>query len=215
MSKFDISKFSSELSRRRGAMKTNKYRLVIPPPPVMVGREGVSDTAKESTGLHFWASDVQLPGYQLVPGQVRRWTYGPVETRPIGPNFQQIQANFVVDGEGFNWKYFSAWMQAIIPHDAVGGGIFQESEYGQGFPYELEYKDNYATDPILTVYADDDEKIMEFQIREAFPSNINAIPLSWGDRDNLAQFSVFFEYLDFQEVSEGKQFKTVQNREAF
>ena len=109
--------------------------------------------------------------------------------------------NFAVDGHMRNQSYFSAWMQSIIPHDG-DGLVDTSSQYGASRPYELAYKNEYATNIEVMVLSDADETpIAQFQIQEAFPSNMNAIPLAWAQNDAYATFSVFFDYLSWKQTN--------------
>lgn len=196
---FNIDQFSAEIGNRNGLMRTNRFQLRIPPPPILLGRQGVQEMFHENSGTHFWAQDVQMPGYQLQSGNVRRYTYGPNETRPFAPNFQQVQANFAADGNMTIFQFFDAWLQSIIPHDSDGLFSSGSSEFNGelGRVYELSYKTEYATDIDISLFDASGQEIMVMTLYEAFPSNINAIPLAWGDNNNYATFSVFFEYVDW------------------
>jgi len=205
---FNINQFNSILGTKSGPLKTNKFRVLFPPPQIMLGRTGVNETFTKASGLHFWCQDAQLPGFQLVLGNVRRHTFGPNESRPFGPNFQQIQLTFIADADLSNWSYFDSWLQSILPHDSERG-INTPSKYGEGMVYELEYKQKYSTDMIIEVFdaqskkaGDDFNQIppapkLTIVVKEAFPSNVNAIQLSWADNNNYATFTVFMEYLDW------------------
>ena len=194
---FNIEQFHSEVNNRNGLQRTNKFQVLIPPPQILLGRLGTDNTFKQNTGLHFWCQDVQMPGYQIQNGNVRRHTYGPNEMRPFAPNFQQVQMNFVCDGDMFNWNYFSAWLQCILPHDSEGRGANEKSRFGLGNSYDLSYKQEYAVDFEIRLLDEAGNITLKLHLTEAFPSNMNAIPFAWGDSNNYATFSVFFEYLDW------------------
>ena len=205
---FNIDQFSAEINSRGGLMRTNRFQLRIPPPPILLGRQGTQGMFTQESGTHFWAQDVQMPGYQLQSGNVRRYTYGPNETRPFAPNFQQVQANFAADGAMTIWQFFDAWLQSIVPHDSDGIFAQQQSAFTGGRVYELSYKSEYATDIDIVLFNEIGDEVMKLTLYEAFPSNMNAIPLAWGEQNNYATFSVFFEYVDWNvEYFEQENFK--------
>ena len=194
---FDIEQFSAEINKRNGLQRTNRFQLRIPPPAILLGREGTQGMFTEESGSHFWAQDVQMPGFQLQSGNVRRYTYGPNETRPFAPNFQQVQANFAADGNMSIFQFFDSWLQSIIPHDSEGIFAGRRTNYHSGRVYELSYKSEYATDIDIVLFDEAGTETLTLTLYEAFPSNINAIPLAWGDNNSYATFSVFFEYVDW------------------
>lgn len=192
----NIEEFKSQQNARNGLMRNNRFLVRIPPPQVLFNTQAVSETSR---ALEFWCQEAQIPGYQLLSHNVRRHTYGTNETRPFAPNFQPIQLTFASDAKAEVWGFFNAWMQHILPHDARQG-MSTDSNYGaksNQMVYELSYKTEYATDMEIIVFDENGNKVLTFTIREAFPSNLNAIPLAWGDQNNYAQFPVFIEYLDW------------------
>ena len=195
---FDIQEFQSEVNNRGGLQRTNKFQLRIPPPPILLGREGTQSMFRQESGTHFWAQDVQMPGYQIQNGNVRRYTYGPNEMRPFAPNFQQVQANFAADGNMSIYQFFDAWLQSILPHDSEGNFSAQNSNYGPGRVYELSYKTEYATDIDIVLFNENGDETCMMKLYEAFPSNMNAIPMAWADMNSYATFSVFFDYVDWK-----------------
>ncbi len=202
---FDISEFTGKVNERFGYARTNKFLVQIPSPvvPFYGGKEVARD-------LRFYCSDAVVPGYQLMTNNVRRHTYGPNEVRPFAPNFQQVQLTFNVDNAFDTFNYFNDWMSAIMPHDGMDMG--NTSAYSDvNKPYELAYKNFYAVD--MAIYIADESGIVTKQVflREAFPSNINQIQMSWADQNQIAQFTVFIEYLDWVESIDG----TAVTRERF
>jgi len=189
---FNVSEFTSKINERNGYARTNKFEINIPVPTIIpkIGGEIARD-------LKFYCSDAVLPGYQIMTGNVRRHTYGTNEVRPFSPNFQQVQLVFNVDGDFDTWNYFNDWMQTIIPHD--GANMDNNSEFSVGKPYEIAYKKDYAVDMNIKVMSEDGFQIKEVFLREAFPSNVNLIQLSWADQNQISQFTVFIEYLDWSE----------------
>lgn len=207
---FNIEDFKSELNNKKGAMRNNKFLLTFATPQVMLRN---APSTRINRTIEFWCESVNLPGYQLMQHDVRRWTYGPSEKRPFAPNFQSLQCSFIADGEGVIWDFFSTWMQKILPHD-TSNGINALSAFSAGsYPYELDYKSNYATDLNILVFGEGrgnlsidrttnnltepGVKLLDIICVEAFPSQVVDINLNWGDTNNIAKIGVVFEYRDW------------------
>jgi hypothetical protein len=188
---FDINEFKSAINSGDGLMKTNKYVVTIPAPIVML------DSINVARNLVFFCENVNFPGYMLTTHGVRRYGYGPIEKRPFGPNFTQLQCLFMNDNKNQNWEFFNNWLSRIIPHDTSQG--IDTSINGQ-LPYEVEYKVNYLTDIHIDIYDDAGVKRSRVVCKEAFPSQVPDTPLSWSDNNNNLKFQVAFEFQDWYYV---------------
>jgi hypothetical protein len=219
---FNIETFHSEVNKRQGVMPSNRFEIILSnPPAVLSGRTGSGDVSKS---MSFWCQEAQFPGYQLLSHNVRRYTYGTNETRPFAPNFQPLQLTFIADNNGDMWDFFNAWTQHILPHD-VKTMNSPSGSYGSpsqtNYPYELSYKDEYTVLLNLNVYAprvmratnappgigtpsgyEEAKPLFQLEFREAFPSNLNAIQMAWGNQNEYAAFTVFMEYLDWKVVKQ-------------
>lgn len=186
---FDIERFKSEHGARNGLLRNNKFKVMVTEPPGMVGNN--SDVARS---LEFWCAGVQIPGYQLMTHDVRRYTYGTNEARPFAPNFEPIQLLFQADGNGEVLDFWHDWMSFIMPHDMQGG-------LNENGTYLLKYPDDYVVDIQITYYRETGEEVKSVAIRRAFPININSVPLSWSEQNNFVTFTVFIDFLDWYVVS--------------
>ncbi len=204
---FDIDVFRSEIYRRKGPLRTNKFKVVITPPPGLLngGFQGIARS------IEYWCESVNLPGYLLGAHDVRRWTYGPVEKRVLTPSFTDLQCTFINDNEFSIWDFFHSWQQLIIPHQRRRDG--NETNNGINtivtnnptrYVYEIEYKVNYVTDLRIIVYDESGKPSIEIVCTEAFPAQIPDTPFSWADTNNIMRFPVVFHYLDWyqENVSE-------------
>ena len=180
---FNIENFKAEQSKRNGVLRNNKFRVRPNPPPVLAN----SDLSRS---LEFWCAGVQIPGYQLMTHDVRRYTYGTNEARPFAPNFEPIQLLFYADGNDDILDFWHSWMSYIIPHDMSNG-------INNNGAYLLRYKDEYAVDMSITYFNELGEELKTITVRGAFPININSIPLSWMEQNSFVNFTVFIDYLDW------------------
>lgn len=196
---FNIEQFKSET--KSDFIRTNRFLMTFASPRVMLGEGGSVEVNRK---IEFFCESVNMPGFLLGSHDVRRWTYGPVEKRPFMPSFTQLQTTFTTDGDADTWKFFNHWTQKICPHDAEFGiltatGHYSGSTHGV---YELQYKNAYATDLNIIVFGQNGDKKLHLICREAFPSQIVDIPLSWGDTSSIMKFQVIFDFLDWRLTSE-------------
>jgi hypothetical protein len=188
---FNIETFKSEINKRSGIMKNNKFLMRFTPPSMFQG--GPNDSQEVVRSVEYWCDATSLPGYQLMMGDTRRWTYGPHEKRPFGPNIVSLQTVFISDANGDMLTFFHSWLNNIIPH-YVSKGFTAEADGANGMmPYEVRYKKNYAVDIEIFVYQESGLPILHYKIKEAFPSHIMEIPVSWDSMNHFMKFQVTFE----------------------
>lgn len=201
---FNVEEFRSRLNANKGLMRTNKFHIRIPVPQVLLG--GAYNGTPVSRYMEFYIQDASMPGYDLVIGNVRRWSYGPNEARPYSGNVNAFQMTINVDGNGDTHELISRWISAIMPHD-ITRGISGSYTHGGGTnnQYLLTYKNRYATSIEVTAFREDGAPTMSFELIEAFPSNITPINVSWGDNNQIAQFQATFQYLDFTKTTNQTQ----------
>lgn len=195
---FNVEVFKSEISKRNGIMRNNRFLMTFVPPTVSVlaMTEG-QDTASIGRSMEYWCEAVALPGYQLVSGDVRRWTYGPHEKRPFGPNVVPLQTLFLSDGNGDMFKFFHSWMNNIIPHYVSTSFDAPQDGSPKMYPYEIRYKNEYVTDIHIYVYDESGKEKLHYVIKEAFPSHVIDIPMAWEATNSHMKFQVTFDYLDW------------------
>jgi hypothetical protein len=194
---FNVEDFKSELNKRNGVMRNNRFLLTFATPNLLRASEELSaryPTGSLNRSIEFWCESVNMPGYQLMQHDTRRWTYGPSEKRPFAPNFQSLQCSFIADGNGDIWKFFNNWLFKILPHNTSRG--FNHSGFGS-FPYELEYKTDYVTQLHIGVFDEKGRKQITIICNEAFPSQVIDTNLNWADTNGTAKVGVVFEYLDW------------------
>lgn len=202
---FNIEEFRSHQNRNKAYARTNKFHVRIGVPQVLLNgvyTEGMA-TARF---LEYYIQDGSIPGIELVTGDVRRHTYGPNEKRPYGVNVAPVSLLINNDGSNKAYDFFEAWISSIIPHDYNQGMLGSRQTGAQNVPvYQLSYKQEYATEIEITAFAENKSIISQHKLIEAFPSSISNIAMSWGDLNQIQQFTVEFQYLDW--------FKTTQTAE--
>ena len=194
---FNIENFKGEVSDRNGILKSNRFLMTMVPPPVATLAMSNENETSIGRSLEFWCDSIILPGYQLMMGDVRRWTYGPHEKRPYGPNIISLQTVFLADGDGKMMEFFHSWLNNIIPHYTPQGMTYPAAGAGGLDPYEVRYKSQYATDLHIYVYRDSGNAVLHYVCKEAFPSHVIDTPVSWDMTNRPLKFQVNFEYLDW------------------
>lgn len=192
MAGFNINEFKSEVSARNGIMRKNKFLVTFPTPPVLLGLQNTNRS------IEYWCEAVNFPGYMLGSHDVRRWTYGPVEKRPLTPTFLPLSCTFMNDSDNDVMSFFDAWMQSIIPHN-TSQGINTIQPNNGSLAYEIEYKSRYVTDINIFVYDVSGKLTTNIVCREAFPIQLVDVPLNWSDRD-IFRFQINFQYLDWYKI---------------
>jgi hypothetical protein len=211
---FNISSFRSVVSRK-GLLPTNKFfvRFVVPAgfnsqvSATSQGQRAEGDSASTATTeLSFFCDSVFIPGITMLTSENRRYGYGPVEKRPIVGVSSDIPMTFLVDGNGDNVRFFQSWLKLVYNFDnrqstraATGIGISQ-------YPYEVSYKDQYATDIEILVFNSDGgenrvtpDEALCYTLREAYPTSMVDIPLNWADNNNIMRLPVVFTCFDWYE----------------
>jgi len=189
---FNINNFIAEVNVRKGPMRTNKFLVTFPLPAVMLRQQ--QNIVSSARTMQYWCESVNLPGYLIGTHDVRRWTYGPVEKRALTPSFTDLQCTFINDNQSTVLNFFQTWQQAILPHEATRG--INTLQNG-GYVYELNYKQDYATDIHIIVFDEARKETVHVVCREAFPAQLPDTPFSWADTNNVMRFPVVFHYLDW------------------
>lgn len=187
---FNVSEFTSQISKRGGLTRNNRFAVRFTSPPALAGRSNVV------RDIEYWCEAINIPGYQLMTHNVNRWTYGVTEKRPFAPMFPQLQLQFLIDNDNSIVDLFEAWMQGIIPHNTENGINQQQSASGI-VPYEVTYKEDYVTDLNLYVYSESGKIIRQIVCKEAFPVHVQDIPFAWNQTNDIAKMTVTFDFLDW------------------
>lgn len=204
---FNVETFKSEISKRNGFLTPSRFLMTFVPPAILSGRTPqrtvngtiVGGERNPSIGrsLEYWCESVMIPGYQFMQGDTRRWTYGPLEKRPFAPNTVSLQTVFLSDGNGDMLKFFNMWMNNIIPHYVQGAFTGSVSGAAGMAPYEVRYKQEYATDLHIYVFRQNGDQVLHYVVKEAFPSHVLDTPMSWDAQNQNLKFSVIFDYLEW------------------
>lgn len=200
---FNVEEFKAQQSAGNGHLRTNRFLVRIPIPQALTG--GTYNGLSTARILEFWIQDASIPGYDLITGDVRRYSYGPNEKRPYGGNVNDFQMLVNLDGNANTHEFFYRWQSAIIPHNFSSGmNATYEHGAGKNNMYTVSYKQEYASTVEVTGYREDGQKAIVFELIEAFPMSISNIATSWADQNQIAQFTVNMQYLDWIKGTDGQ-----------
>ena len=168
-----IDNFKNRVNAKQGPAPVNRYEVFIP------GREGSSFST-------FLCEQAELPGKTILT--VEDKLYGPVRKIGYGQMFIDTTMTFVCTAEGWAEKeFFDKWQSDIV-----------HPEF-----YDASYYKNYVNDLFLTTYKENTSSSYGIRFREAFPLNVGAVNLGWGQNNEYARLSVTFAYRKWEQVSSG------------
>ena len=179
-----LNQFISEI-KKSGVARTNLFEVVISAPRILTGK---TDVAQK---ISLYAQSTSLPGLFLQTSEVKRYGVGPTEKIPYSMATNNISLQLIGDGKGEIYKFFYNWLQGIV----YGDGDVPTGATKNGMdPYEVEYKDQYATTMDIITYDENANKILQYTLTDIFPVNIADVALNWSDSSSM-QISVQFEFL--------------------
>lgn len=189
------------------------FSVEIPIPPILRAAASLTGGALTNTAdnLKFYCLSAGVPGMQLATSQIRRYGYGPIEEKPFLPIFAPVDMRFIADGKGAIWNYFDLWIKSIVNHDArfgintATGLAYNGNELGgfvsgTAYPYELNYKRDYAVDVKIKLYDPTGKNTLSIILREAFPKFMGDSNLHWGDSNNMVLIPIQFTFIDWYNV---------------
>ena len=206
---FNVNEFSSTLSKVGGLQRNNLFAVEIPLPNMFFQAGGQLPQAGTrlsaiSKKLHFFCEATNLPGIEIETSQVRRYGYGAIEEKPHNAIMGGLTLNFYGDARGAILNFFQQWMKFIVNFDsrgnfnnATGLSLENGSLKGNQFPYEVNYKIDYAVDITVNQFDQTGQFTNSVVCRMCFPKFMPDINLSWAHNDDFMKIPVNFSMLDF------------------
>lgn len=185
---FNIAQFNAQIAKH-GLAKNNLFFVRITLPPTLQDLE----QQIPSRELSFLCKSASLPSLELDVIDIRSQGFGKAEKRPTVVRAGSLSLQFMVDSNFATMKYFHRWMQSIVNYNSYDGH-FTKDAYGK-YPYEFEYKENYAAKVEILVYSGNDgDKVYLYQLGNAYPFTIGEVNVSWENNNEVMVLPVGFEY---------------------
>ena len=167
---FSVSGFVSRIGNR-GLARTNRFRVLFTPPKML----SVDESLDGYRQITLNCESAELPGRDLTTTDAR--IYGPTFKTPYMSNYNDISFTFLCDKSLTEKRIFDQWLTAINPETS----------------FDFEYRDNYVAPVEILQLTDDEVATYGCRLEEAFPLQVNSMPVSWGD-DNYHRVTVTMTY---------------------
>lgn len=202
---FNIRDFKANINGA-GVLPTNRFLVSVPLPRILSSAQSVRGGESVSFNsvsrlFTFRAEAFKAPGVSIDATPVNRYGIGPSQKMPHNASFTDVSITFLADRNGEIHNLFYNWINSIFNF----GGV--ESSYG-GFTrpsYKTRYLTDYSVDIGVSVLDYAGEFSNEIIMHNAYPININDIPLSWNDNNQLMKITVGFTFRDWSIVDSAVQ----------
>ena len=207
---FNINRFRSEVSGADAVLPTHSFLVVFSPFKTSFGTSLINDATPSEVRnevltlgqrVTMRCDNIILPNLGLLQEQnIRRYGYGTVENVAYGINTGDVTMQFIVDSQSDIVYFFERWFDTIVNRNSKGGADMRtEDPVTKYLPYEVGYKDDYAC-PVINVFVYDrsNRAVMEYNIYDAFPINLQSINLSWEAENSIMKLNVSFAFTDFK-----------------
>lgn len=165
--RFSVSGFVARISDK-GLARTNRFRVIFTTPPI-------GGNSEDYRQISLNCESAELPGRDLTTSDSR--IYGPTFKTPYMSNYNDISFTFLCDASLVEKRVFDEWMAAINPQNS----------------FDFEYRESYVSRVVIEQLADNEVTTYSCELIEAFPIQVNAMPVSWGD-DNYHRVTVTMTY---------------------
>lgn len=157
---------------KTGGARSNSFKCIITPPQGIV-----SGAALAGQKIEFMAKSASLPSADVADIEVM------YRGRPVHfageRTFQPWTISVYNDNDFIVRDAFENWVNAISRADSTNGTLLPSA---------------YQVD--LEVYQLDrnDRQLKKYIFRDAYPTNVDAIQLSWDENNRIQEYSVTFQY---------------------
>ena len=162
--------------------------------------------------LALFCSEAVLPGSDIRTAQIQGLRQGITQKYATFREFPDVILTFYSQTDYYTNDVFNAWMEFISPTRTLNAGFGANSaDRGQAPAYRrMKYPDTYKCDMEITAFSKDvnDEfsklnktsrfnnqlpSSITYHLKRAFPSNIVAAPLAYGNAE-LIKTTITFQY---------------------
>jgi hypothetical protein len=188
MAAFNLQKFRSEILSGSGLARTNRFEILITPPPALSGRYGdVSELAS------LYVEQTGIPPINIFTKPLK--IFGPSYQRPITSEYggEGLTLVFHVDREMSIRRFFEDWMHVVIDPNRFTVG----------------YQEDYATTIKLSQLDEQQRETYEIEILEAFPKNLNIMELNNASSNQTHRLNVNFTFRYWRRVGLEKRISPI------
>lgn len=189
MAGFNIKDFTSDI-RTRGVVRTNSFLAYILPP------KGLRSVYKDTKDFIIRCDSASIPSASFLNYELYRYGFGIQESAPYSVQFEPINLSFIMDSQAEIYTFFYRWMNTIVNYNTKKG-INVPIQSPNHKPYEVGYKDDYATTVRVAVFNEKDKNIIEITLTDAFPMSISEIQMNWAAENEIVRINVPMYYRDF------------------
>ena len=188
----DLNNFLGTVSKLKGFTRPSYFYVEISTPRMMTRDSNSART------LAFLCETANLPGVSLATTDIRRYGYGPFERKPHSPAFVDMTMSFFVDASGLVQKFFYKWINGIVKFDELPFGPVGQTQTTKLAPFEVNYKENYKADILITTVDESNNDIVNVRLRDAYPIFMGDVNLGWGDNDSISRLPITFTYYNWK-----------------
>lgn len=189
MAGFNIKDFTSDI-RTRGIVRTNSFLAYILPP------KGLRTAYKDTKKFIIRCDSASIPSASFLNYELYRYGFGVQESAPYSVQFEPINLSFIMDSQAEIYTFFYRWMNTIVNYNTKKG-INVPIQNPKHKPYEVGYKDDYATTVRVAIFNEKAQNIIEITLNDAFPMSISEIQMNWASDNDIVRINVPMYYRDF------------------
>lgn len=169
---FNLDRVRAEILSGAGLARTNRFEVVITPPPALADKYDVSYLASS------YIEQASMPMLNIFTKAQK--IFGPSYQRPITSEYggEGMPITFHVDRDMRIRRFFEDWMHVVINPETFTVG----------------YQQDYIS-TVLIKQLDEQEKIThEIKLLEAFPKNMNIMELNNASTNQTHRLNIIFAY---------------------
>jgi hypothetical protein len=185
---FNINEFKSVMNKYGGPVRKNLYLVEIS--PLRVANDGMS-----VRDLRFFCQSAAIPGLNYTVTDYFPNGFGVKQSIPAAYQQDSFNAVFMLDSDHMVLRFFHQWMQTVINYNYADGPL---SQVGNQLPFEIGYKSDYAAKITIKHFSTNSngefEGYYQYDLFDAFPTQISGVDVAWSDNDSFATATVNFSY---------------------
>lgn len=175
----DISAFKAQM--KAGGARSNAFKCIITPPQGLI-----AGAALAGSKIEFMAKSASLPDASVAPIEVM------YRGRPVNfageRTFQPWTVTLYNDNDFIVRDAFENWVNEISRAESTNGVLLPSAYQVDMEVYQLDRND---------------KQLKKYIFRDAFPTNVSDIQLSWDANNQIQEYSVTFVYNFWEPVKLG------------